>query len=189
MTPKTFTAILLCVALFACAAQAAPVLSVTSLGFDPGTSHSWLVQITPDSPPSSMAVELAFAIDDAELLDVDVNTAAWDRENPGLNPFTGTLTEGLWFSLIDDQTYGAFGSIVFSSTDPVELFTIKTSNDLPQTIRYGTAASGDPVLGARICQHGTNYDGYTGSVTVPEPASSLLMLAALAMLAGWRRRS
>ena len=34
-----------------------------------------------------------------------------------------------------------------------------------------TAASGSPTLGARIAQHGTNYDGYTGSVTaVPEPA-------------------
>jgi hypothetical protein len=137
-------------------------------------------------------VELAFAVDDADLLGVDVNTVAWDMANPGNNPLTGTVTDGLWLDLIGDRTFGAFGSIVFSSIDPVELFTIRTSADFPQTIRYGSAASGSPTLGARIAQHGTNFDGYTGSVTaVPEPASIALAVAGLCAIgiAAVRRRA
>jgi hypothetical protein len=191
MITKNVACIAMLCILLTQSAQAAPGLSVTDMGVDVDNNQNWLVEVTPDSPPSSIAVELAFAIDDAELLDVDVNAAAWDHEGVGMNPFTGDYTFGLWLDLIGDRTFGAYGSIVFSSTDPVELFTIKTSADFPQTIRYGTAASGSPTLGARIAQHGTNYDGYTGSVTaVPEPASIVLAVAglcAIAMAAARRR--
>ncbi len=159
----------------------------------------WLVEVAPDAslfsnnPPNgvggSMAVELAFAIDDAELMGVDVNTAAWDFENPGNNPFTGTVTDGLWLDLIGDRTFGAFGSVFFTSSDPVRLFTIETSTDVPASIRYGVAASGHPVNGARIAQAGQNFDGYTGVATVPEPATAILAaLAALACASTFRRQ-
>ena len=113
---RTACIALLC-ALAAQSSHAAPILSVTPDGLS-GGNRQWLVEVAPDAnlfsnnPPNgvggSMALELAFAIDDAELLSVDVNTAAFDFENPGLNPFTGTVTEGLWLDLIGDRTFGAF---------------------------------------------------------------------------------
>jgi hypothetical protein len=196
MTFQRLTAIVICVSLFACAAHAAPTLSVTSIGNNGSGNRDWLVEVAPDPslfsgdpPGGSMAVELAFAIADTDLLGVDVNTDAWDMENPGYNPFMGTITEGLWLDLIGDRAFGAFGSIKFYSGDPVELFTIETAGLGLTTVRYGEAASGDPALGARIAQAGIDFDGYTGSVTVPEPASGVLTLTVLAMLAGWRRRA
>jgi hypothetical protein len=188
---------LLC-ALVAHSSLAAPILSVTPHGLD-GGNRQWRVEVAPDAslfsnnPPNgfggSMAVELAFAIDDAELMGVDVNTAAWDFETPGNNPFTGTVTDGLWLDLIGDRTFGAFGSIYFNSGDPVRLFTIETSTDVPASIRYGVAASGHPVNGARIAQAGQNFDGYTGVATVPEPATAMMAaLAAIAIAPPLRRR-
>jgi hypothetical protein len=188
---------LLC-ALAAQSSFAAPILTVKPNGLS-GGNRQWLVEITPDeslfsdNPPQgfggSVAVELAFAVDDAELLGVDVNTSAWDTETSGDNPFTGTETDGLWLDLIEDHTFGAFGSIYFTSGDPVRLFTIETSADIPASVRFGTAASGDPVLGARIAQAGENFDGYTGTATVPEPATALTVLvAALSVLCVPRRR-
>lgn len=180
---------LLC-ALVAQSAFAAPILTVTPDGLS-GGNRQWLVDIAPDPslfsggppPGGALAVELAFAIDDAELLGIDVNTTVWDAENNGNNPFTGTITEGLWLDMIDDEAFGAFGSVILTSAEAVRLFTIETSADTPASVRYGTAASGDPVLGARIAQAGQNFDGYTGTATVPEPASSAtVVIAALSVL-------
>ena len=123
-----------------------------------------------------MAVELAFAIDDAELIGVDVQSSVWDTANPGNNPFTGTVTDGLWVDLIGDRTFGAFGSIVLNSAAPVDLFLFETSGLASTTIRYGMAASGSATLGARIAQGGINFDNYTGSTTVPEPAAAILLV-------------
>jgi hypothetical protein len=199
MTVKQLWSISLLCALFAHVVQAQPVLSVVPSVS--GSNIDWHVLIAPDpdlfgptgNPPDvlggSMAVELAFAIDDAELLGVDVNTVAWDASNFGNNPFTGTPTEGLWLDLIGDRTFGAFGSVIFTSGDPVEIFNIMTDG-IPATLRWGTAASGDGVLGARIAQGGENYDGYTGSLTVPEPSAILLGVVGLvvASLGLTRRR-
>jgi hypothetical protein len=177
-------------------AQAQPVLSV--IPSVNGNDVEWHVLIAPDpdlfgptgNPPEvlggSMAVELAFAVDDAELLGVDVNTVAWDTETSGFNPFAGMNTSGLWLDEIGDRTFGAFGSIIFTSGDPVELFNIMTEG-VPATLRWGVAASGDGVLGARIAQGGVNFDGYTGSLTVPEPSTVLLGMMGL-IAAGWSSR-
>lgn len=196
MSVQKVACIALFCALLAQSTQAAPILSVTPNGLS-GGNRQWLVNVAPDPalfgggppPGGSMAVELAFAVDDAELLSVDVNTAAWDFENPGNNPFTGTVTDGLWLDLIGDRTFGAFGSIFFTSGDPVRLFTIETSASVPASVRYGVAASGDNSLGARIAQAGQNFDGYTGVATVPEPAAvTLVVLAALSIVMPLGRR-
>jgi hypothetical protein len=164
-------------------AIAAPILTVEELGPTPSNDRLWIAQVAPDpsfftgTPPGgSMAVELAFAIDGAELIGVEENEAFWDAPNPGNNPFTGTVTEGLWVDLIGERTFGAFGSVRLTSADPVDLFLFETTGLGPTTIRYGVAASGDDELGARIAQGGINFDGYTGAVTViPEPAAALLI--------------
>jgi hypothetical protein len=189
MSRNLLACLALCCALVAQVSFAAPILTV-SPGPLSGGNRPWYVDITPDAGllPGSMAVELAFAVDVAELLDVDVNTAAWDLENPGNNPFTGTVTDGLWLDLIGDRTFGAFGSVVFNTPGPVRLFTIETSAELDAAIRFGTAASGSATLGARIAQGGQNFDGYTGTAVVPEPATALLAVVCAAAIGLVRRR-
>jgi hypothetical protein len=189
MKVKQLLSICLLCALSAHVAQAAPTLSVSPVVS--GTNIDWHVFVSPDPAllPGSIAVALAFAIDDAELSGVAVNTVAWDLALPGFNPFTGTTTNGLWLDLIGDRTFGAFGSVVFSSSSPVELFNITTAG-LPATLRWGVAASGSNSLGARLSQGGQNFDGHTGSLTVvPEPGSFALgIIGLLAMSLGWLRR-
>lgn len=197
MSRNRLACLALCCALFAQVAFAAPILTVTP-GPLSGGNRPWYVDVTPDAslftnnPPNgvggSMAVELAFAVDVAELLSVSVNTTAWDLKTGGNNPFTGTVTDGLWLDTIGDRAFGAFGSIYFTSGNPVRLFTIETSAELSAAVRYGSAASGSGTLGARIAQAGQNFDGYTGTAVVPEPATALLCLVSAAAAVFARRR-
>jgi hypothetical protein len=170
---------------------AAPILTVNELGPTPQGDRLWIAQVAPDPAllPGSMAVELAFAIDHADLIGVDVQSAIWDTANPGNNPFTGTVTDGLWVDLIGDRTFGAFGSIVLNSAAPVDLFLFETSGLGLTTIRYGAAASVSSTLGARITMGGQNFDNYSGSVTaVPEPAAAFLLAFSIPVAMGVGRR-
>jgi hypothetical protein len=168
-------------------AHAAPSISVAPIGFSIEGNRVWNFQIVPDPDLGPLAVELAFAIDHTDLVGVDVNTSVWDTENPGNNPFTGTETTGLWVDLIGDRTFGAFGSIVLTEPGPVELFHIETAGSGLTTLRWGVAASGHPSRGARIAQEvdgvAQNFDGHTGSITVPEPAGVMLFLLGVASFA------
>lgn len=169
--------------------HADPTVVVTPIGPTPGGNRLWNFQVVPDftlAPGGTpLAVELAFAIDHTELVDVLVNTAVWDHANPGDNPFTGTVTDGLWVDLIGDRTFGAFGSIDLTTPGPVDLFLIETEGLGLTTLRYGVAASGHPSHGARISQlvgsTAQNFDGHTGVVTIPEPASAILTALGLVM--------
>jgi len=66
----------------------------------------------------------------------------------------------------------------------VDLFHIETAGLGLTTLRYGVAASGHPSHGARIAQTvdgvSQNFDGHTGSITVPEPAGLMLAMLGLA---------
>ncbi|MEX2093711.1 MAG: hypothetical protein WD971_13590 [Pirellulales bacterium] len=190
MSVKRMACFALLCALVAHTSQAAPILSVSPLGLNGSNNREWAVDITPDPGllPGSMAVELAFAIDQTELLGVDVNTLAWDTENPGNNPFTGTVTDGLWLDLIGDRTFGAFGSVIFAAPGPVRLFTIETLGGGATIVRYGEAASGIPTKGDIIAQGGQSFTNYTGSVGVPEPTSAMLSALAFLGLAASRNR-
>jgi hypothetical protein len=184
---------LLC-AVAAHSSQAAPILTVTPGGLNAG-NREWFVHIALDTTlpiggQSSMATELAFSVDDpVDLLNVEVGDAAiWDTPNPGNNPFTNTETDGIYISLIDDNSFAAYGSAIVTSNAPTHFLTITTAGAGLTTLRYGMAASGDPVLGARIAQGvafgAENFDGYTGIVTiVPEPATATTaLLAAIAVV-------
>jgi hypothetical protein len=180
--------------------HSAPSVVVTPLGSTPSGNRLWNFQVVPDfllAPPSGtpLAVELAFAIDHTDLVDVDVNVAVWDNANPGNNPFTNTVTNGLWVDLIGDRTFGAFGSINITEPGPVDLFLIETDDFGLTTLRYGVAASGDPVRGARIAQlditspfFSRNFDGHTGTVTVPEPTCLIMSAVGVAAVAVTSRR-
>jgi hypothetical protein len=176
-------------ALAAHVAQAAPTLSVYPLGVNGSNNREWAVDVTRDilGGPTSLAVELAFAVDESDLLGIDVNTSVWDTETAGFNPFTNSITEGLWLDLIGDEAFGAFGSVVISSTSPQRLFTIETAGIGLTTLNYGTAASGNPNFGNIIAD--TSLHRYSGSVTVPEPASMMMFGCALALIGFCRARN
>jgi hypothetical protein len=179
--------------------EAAPSIVVSPLGPTPSGNRLWNFQVVPDltiAPSGTpMAVELAFAIDETDLIDVDVNTAVWDTPLPGNNPFTGTVTVGLWLDTIGDRTFGAFGSFIITTPGALDLFLIETAGLGPTTLRYGVAASGHPSHGARIAQYdgdtARNFDGYTGTITVPEPTTLVASVVGVALtaIASRRRRS
>jgi hypothetical protein len=194
--------------MFVTRAQADPLLLVTPRGVDATGNRNWLVEIKPepalfqdrphDVPDmglgSPMAVELAFAIDFTDLLSISANTVDWDFANPGHNPFTGTITDGLWVDMIGDRTFGAFGSRIFYSGDPVELFKIQTQGSGLARIRWGQAASGHPTHGSIIAQLGGTFQtppgeltlfefNVSGALAVPEPTcAALAAFSALAVV-------
>jgi len=180
MTANLWTWTLLLCAFAAQSSLAAPILTVTPGGLNAG-NREWFVDIAAD--PSlfsggggSMANELAFSVDDpVDLLNVEVGDAAiWDTPNPGNNPFTGTETDGIYIDFVNDNSFAAYGSAVVTSGDPTQFLKITTAGPGLTTLRYGTAASGDPNKGNLIAQAGQTFSGYTGVVSVPEPATALL---------------
>jgi hypothetical protein len=136
---------------------------------------------------------LAFTIDDpVDLLSVAVaDPVAWNTPNPGNNPFTGIVTNGTYIDLVNDRTFSAYGSAVLHSFSPSHFLTITTAGLGFTTLRYGTAASGNPSQGNIIAQAGQNFTGYTGVVSVPEPATCVLAVIggmASVLTVGQRRR-
>jgi hypothetical protein len=194
MSAKKVVFLALCCALAVQTVQAAPILTVTPGGLS-GGNRLWAVNIAPD--PSlfsggggSLAAELAFSIDDpVDLLSVAIaDPAAWPNANPGNNPFTGTVTFGTYIDLVGDRTFNAYGSTFFTSSAPSHFLTITTAGSGATTLRFGVAASGNPVNGARIAQAGQNFDGYTGVASVPEPSTIVLTLTSMMTLLVFRRQ-
>jgi len=72
--------------------------------------------------------------------------------------------------------FAAFGSQFLMSFGPVELLKIETLGSGPTTITWGNLAGAPHTGGNRLAQIGVNFDGSSGSVTVPEPASVALAL-------------
>jgi hypothetical protein len=197
MNRKLMASICLLVAVLAQVVNAAPTVSVAPVGVNLSGNHVWSFQITPDfilDPTGPvLIVELALAVDHTDLLDVDVNTLPFDTDFPALNPFTNTTTDGLWLDLPGDRAFASFGSIVFTNPGPVEFLVVETAGSGLTTMRYGVAASGHASNGARITQStgfttSQEFVGYTGSVTVPEPATwTACFIASGAFALAWRR--
>jgi hypothetical protein len=202
--------------------QAAPQLEVLYDGIV-GDNHRWQIAVAPDPEfftntiegfGSSLATELAFKVEGSSIVPgtVAINSADWMYENPGNNPFTNSVTFGVWLSGPLDEAFAALGSEVFLSGDLVDLFSFQTLGTAPTTVHYGVAASGHPVNGSIIAQLGQNFPvglltlstggivslggpssypftGYSGSVSsVPEPCCALLIgLGAIAGAIGGRR--
>lgn len=164
-----------------------PQLDVTYVGVN-GANSEWQVTITPFSPPGSIAVELAFAIDGSTISSIDINATDWDFATPGNNPFGG-VTSGLDVEPSNDRFFASFGSIVFPTGAPSRFLTLRTVGTGPTTLRYGLAASGLSMGGDITAEEGMLFRGYTGSVNnVPEPAAWVLGSLMLIGMAGLRRR-
>jgi len=184
---KSFCIALLC-AVAAHSSQAAPILTVAPTGIN-GGNRVWDVKIAQDSIPGSLAADLAFAIDGADLLSVVVGDATiWDIPLPGNNPYTGTVTEGIYIDMLNDRSFSAYGSAIVTSTTPTHFLRITTAGLGVTSLRYGTIASPVPNQGNSI----SNAQGtfrYSGAATIPEPASAALMFfGSIAFAFSLRRR-
>lgn len=180
-----------CLALLcAVAAQstlAAPILTVAPTGIDSG-NRVWDVKIAQDVVPGSLAAELAFAIDGADLLSVVVgDPTVWDTPIPGSNPYTGTDTEGIYIDLINDRSFAAYGSAIVNSTAPTHFLRITTAGLGATALRYGTAASNNANEG-NIIANAQGINRYSGTAIIPEPASAALLLLGSVAFTFSRRR-
>lgn len=201
MSAKYLAIIALLCALIAQSSQAAPTMSVVHTGLNAG-NREWLVSITPDAslfsdnPPNgvggSVAVELAFSIDNpTDLLSVVIaDPVSWPNPNPGNNPFTGgVFCCGTYIDLAADNTFAAYGSAYFTTGTPKSFLKITTAGSGPTTLRYGTNASAVSTKGTIIAQGGVNFFNNGGVVSVPEPASIVMLgFAGFALVLGRRSR-
>jgi hypothetical protein len=161
-------------------ADAAPLLSVTDIGLNVSGNTEWSVQVSPDPNlfssdggqglGGSLAVELAFEIFGSDLLSATVNATDWPINNPGNNPFTGTVTQGANIDLAADTLFASLLSEFFTSASAVEVLVIETMGSGFTAVSWGghTLLPGLPneYIGSRISQAGINFDGFQGSVGV-----------------------
>lgn len=145
---------------------AAPTLKVRDGGLD-GGNRVWNVTVAPETGPSSLAVELGFDPTGATIVSATSN-ADWEDDgvapvgNPGNNPFSGSITNGI--------TVGAGGANVFAALGSTNLLngssnvlTIKTSGPIALLDLAGIYGAGSNQ--ARIAEDGTNFD-YSGKFGV-----------------------
>jgi hypothetical protein len=186
MSTKKVLLALLCCALTAHGAMASgPTMSVTPSGIV-GGNRQWLVNITPDAalfsnnPPNgvggSLAAELGFTIGPGTLLGVVKNATNWPFDNPGNSPF-GPPINGVQFGEVmsGNNSFTALGSNYFTTSAPESFVTITTAGTGLTTVSWLGAYSGK----GRIAQGGVNFDVFSGSVSVPEPASASLAILGL----------
>jgi len=160
--------------------SAAPTLTVTSLGTNGGGNRMWRVDVTPDAAlftntinglGGSIAAEIGFNITGSTFLSAAKNATAWPFDNPGNNPFTGTVTNGVVTTA--NNVFAALGSTFFTSNTPVKLLDIVTQGSGPTTVTWGgqTLLPGSPhqYVGGRLAQGGQNFNSVTGSRSTSNP--------------------
>lgn len=197
MTVKSLSCLALLCALGAQSSQGAPILSVYPIGLN-GGNREWFVDITPDPalfvnsgpmgmPPNtdggSLAVEIGFSIDAPVSLVTAMidNMSLWPAENFGNSPFPFGEAPADGLTIQGNQLFIAQGSEFLTATSSPHFLKIVTAGVGPTTIQWLGAYGGN----GRIAQAGTNFDLYSGSASVPEPASCALvfvvgLIAALA---------
>lgn len=163
----------------ASSAFAQPTLSVSDGGTS-GGNRQWVVQVTPDASllgaaGGSLALELGFNVTAGTLVSATHNASLWPFSNPGNNPFTGGVTFGVTTDNAANTVFAALGSDLFTSGAAVDVMTIETVDTGTMTLTWGghtlLGGTANQFTGSRIAQDGTNFDNYTGSLTLM--ASSL----------------
>lgn len=153
---------------------AQPTLSVADMGLNDDSNREWLVQIAPDvslftGDQGSIAAELAFEVTTGSLVSVTTDAAVWPFENPGNDPFTGSVSLGVNEDVASGTVFAALGSNLFSSGSPATVFTIETAGSGFTELSWGghTLLPGQPneYIGSRLAQGGTNFDNFTGTAS------------------------
>jgi hypothetical protein len=157
-------------------ALAVPSVRITNGGTN-GSNLLWRVEVQPDVATfvanSSVAVELDFDFSQ-DVIGATLNTPFWNiaGANPGNNPFTGGLSEGVVVDTANDTVFIAAGSELFTTASFTHLATIETNsavdNTFAGTLHWGgrnvtPVGGGAAYMSSRIAQNGGNNDGITNS--------------------------
>jgi len=148
-------------------ANAAPTVSISDAGFHAG-NKLLTISVAPDVDSfiadTSLAVELDFTFSH-DVIAATLNESFWSihGDNPGNNPFTGSVAEGLVVDTVNDTIFVAVGSELYATAVPVELMTLELRGLGGQLINMGgnTVLTGTPneYTSSRIAQNGVNFDG------------------------------
>lgn len=143
---------------FACMAAliaitATPALAVPSLSFVDNLDGTVTLQITP-SGTGSIATEIAVTADFDLTTAVVEDAVTFDTDNPGNNPQTATVTNGLVNDLANDQLFASHGSIVLNSATAVSYLTI------------GYTGSGTISAAGLVAEGAANFTGLTANIMI-----------------------
>jgi hypothetical protein len=131
-----------------------------------GTNQLWNISLVPNSAASA-AVEMGIKFQGGSILSVLNNAAVFDRMNPGQNPFTGTITDGISIHSVmgtDDAAFASLGSVPLPSLAAVLVATVETN--AAGTLTLGGQDHNGQFIGARVAQLSQNSDGLTASLTI-----------------------
>lgn len=173
----SFLCALLLISLYSTTAIAQPSLSVIDVGVNGNSNREWLVRISPDADlfpletgQGSIAAELAFEVTTGSLVSVTKDASSWPFDNPGNDPFTGSVSVGVNVDTNAGTLFAALGSNLFTSDAPVDIFTIETAGSGSTTLNWGghtlLAGQANEYIGSRLAQAGMNFDNFTDSVSV-----------------------
>lgn len=166
-----------CLAAALAVACAAPLSAAPMIQFVDNMDSTVTLQIVADAAGST-ASELAFAVEVGDGLSIDsamIVDSVFDTANPGDNPFTGTVTNGLYTDFPANEVFVSYGSDVLS----------------PGTydfLKLGVTGFGTLNASGIVAQLGVTGPTLTASITlVPEPTSAVLVALCAAGFAGRRR--
>lgn len=157
MSWKSFACVAALSALIVSPALAQPSLSVVDAGLN-GMNRIFEVYITPETDGNSVATELGFSITGASVVGTTTNSTAgaFDEDNPGNNPFSGTQTSGVVIAGSGTDIFASLGSGALTGSTLAFSFEVDAMIALVDVL-------GDFTGNGRIAEDGVNNDIYTGT--------------------------
>ncbi|MEN1680559.1 MAG: dockerin type I domain-containing protein [Planctomycetota bacterium] len=172
MTWKSILSVAAVAATSASVAFAQPTIDVS--GVENAGNIDWTVTISPASPFSSVALELALETDGDILAAPVVNTTNFQENitgtdiiNPGNDPFVGTVSEGVQFyegvsSVVSngpggtvDGFFAPLGSTAFTTGGPFEALTFSTAGTAETTVYFDFLGAQGGTLFASVADTAT----------------------------------
>ena len=109
---------------------------------------TWIVEATPDpelfvtrndgSVGGSLAIEIPISLSGGRIIDASlVEPGPWVFENRGNNPFSDSITRGIWFDEQRTNLFASLGSELLESEAPTEVFSFTTSSGTTQRCPLG----------------------------------------------------
>lgn len=161
MSWKSLAYVAMSVVFTGSAAMAQPSLSISDGGLN-GSNRLFVVQATPATDGNSLAMEVGFTVTGASIVSA-TQTSDWEDDgiapvgNPGNNPFTSSVTNGIVVESNNTDVFAALGSGQLSAPYGSTL-TIEVDGGIALV-----SVSGSYGGNGRIAEAGVNYDIYSGS--------------------------
>lgn len=171
MSWKSVTYLAVSVVFVGSAAMAQPSLEIVDGGLNGSGNRVFDVIASPAVDDRSLAMEVGFSVSGANILSA-TSGSSWEDDgvdpvgNPGNNPFSGSVSDGVSVQANQTDVFAALGSAKLVSTgtygngDP--MYPVALSIEIDGQIGVVTASGDYGGLG-RIAEAGVNHDTYGGS--------------------------